>query len=331
MLPGAVTDIPVSKPSNMNKRNWALLTSLVLLIITLLVLLHRSQPAAPQLAEAERFAVADTAAIRQIRLQQAGGNVQELQKQGRGWLLNDRYAADPGLMRLMLSVLHNVRVKRAVPKNQGDQIRTQLEQQGTRVQLLAEGKVVEEFLAGGEEAQNLSYFADKTGAYVVELPGYVNYISGIFGLSEANLRDRVILEAGYLNLQEASLLYPQQPQAGFQVRYDGQLLTVPEVQLPDSVQLFNFLGLLEALPVAGFVETQAYPELDSLLKTAPVAELSVQTSDRPEPFHLQIFAALPQQPYRLGFLPAEQQAVMLDERLLNALLIRRAQLEVKQE
>lgn len=304
-----------------------MLILLVLLSITFIILVQPSEPVGTQLAEADRFAIADTGRVNRIRLQQAGGNTQLLEQTATGWQLNEQYKADPGIIRLMLSVLHNVQVKRSVAENQQDEVLNQLENNGTRVQVYSGDELLEEFLAGGEAQEKISYYADEEGAYVMELPGYVNYISGLFELSEANLRDRILLEAGYLNLQQASLEYPQRPEASFTVNYDGQLLTVADMPQPDSTRLFNWLSLLEALPAVGYVDARAYPELDSLLATSPVAELEVKTSDRQQPFRLQLFAPLQGQAYRLGLLPEENETVMLDERLAQALLLRREALE----
>lgn len=278
--------------------------------------------------EEDLFTIADTASIQRIELQQAGGErVQLLERQGRRWQLNETQQADGQLMRLLLSVLHNVQVRRPVAASQQEAVRQALQQEGTRVRVYDEQGLRQDFYAGGVEAQQLSYFMQDGEVYLMELPGYVNYISGIFELNQQNLRNKTLYSANHFNLQSVEVTYPAQPEENLRIDFDGSKLAVAGVAQPDSIQLLSYLDLFNGLQAVGFVNAQKYPELDSLLRQQPEAHIAVSTVQHPKGKQLTLYPAVLENRYRLALLPEEEQAVLLDERLAQQLLLTRSQLE----
>jgi hypothetical protein len=312
----------------MTKKNWGLMIVLLVLGGTFAVLTTRTGMSTSLQVDEDLFAVADTAAIQRIELQQAGGQqVQLLDRNARGWRLNQEHPADPRLMRLLLSVLHNVEVKRPVARNQQAPIRQNILQQGTRVRVYDGAGLQQDFYAGGIEERQLSYFMKDELAYVMELPGYINYISGIFQLNEHNLRDKTLFRANHFNLQAVRVEYPGQEEENVQINFDGERLEVEGVVRPDSIMLLEFLDLFNGLQAVGYVDTQEFPELDSLLQQQPQAIISVSTVQQPEGKHLEVYPGILENRYRLSRLPTEEQAVLLDEQLAQQLLLQRSQLE----
>ena len=312
----------------MTKKNWGLLIILFVLTGIFGLLLSRKAVKSSLEVNEDLFAVNDTTAIQRIELQQ-GDQMQVLTRQPQGWQLNNRYRADPQLVQLLLSVLHNVEVKRPVAKNQQEEVENALLEQGTQVRVYGTSGVLEEFYAGGSEQEQLSFFMKDRTAYVMELPGYANYISGIFSLNENNLRNRTLFTSNFYNLQQIDVEYPQTGES-VTIKYNGQRLDVEGVSQPDSAQLLGFLTLFENLQAVGYIKPQEYPELDSLLKQPPIAEITVQDLLNPSGKQLQLYAPTPDGRFRLGYLPQEQQAVLLDERMARMLLIDRSQLSKQQ-
>lgn len=309
----------------MTKKNWGLL--IIFLVLTGIFGLLLNQKATTTSLEVDEklFAVEDTASIQRIELQQPGGEMQVLKRQPQGWQLNNTYRADPQLVALLRSVLHNVEVKRPVASNQQQEVERYLLENGSQVRIYGIDGLLQEFYAGGNEQEQISYFMKKGTAYVMELPGYANYISGIFFLNEGNLRNRTLFASNYLNLQEIRVEYPQAEQ-DVRIEYDGKRLQVEGVPQPDSTQLLGFLSLFENLQAVGYVNPREYPELDSLMQQNPIAEITVTDLLNPDGKQLQIYPPAPEGRYRLGYLPAQQQAVLLDERLARMLLVDRSQL-----
>lgn len=309
----------------MTKKNWALLIILLLLSGVFGMLISRKATTTSLEVKEDLFALEDTAALQRIELLQPQGVTQVLERSESGWQLNNTYQADPQLMRLVLSVLQHVEVKRPVARGQQEEVVNSLQQAGVQVRAYKEGGEVKEFIAGGDEENRLSYFMENEDAYVVELPGYVSYISGIFGLTENNLRDRTIFRTNHLNLQQLRLEYPGTAE-DIQINFDGSRLEVENINQPDSVQLLGFLSLFENLQATGFVNVQEYPELDSLLQGAPVATIHVRDLQHPAGRQLVIYQPTQDGRFRLAYLPAEKQALLLDERLARQLLLTPEQL-----
>ena len=309
----------------MTKKNWGLLIILLLLSGVFGILISRKGVTTSLEVEEDLFAVEDTASLQRLELQQPQGITQVLERSGRGWQLNNTYQADPQLMRLLLSVLQNVEVKRPVARSQQEEVVQRLKQEGVQVRAYKEGGGVKEFIAGGDEEGRLSYFLQDGEAYVVELPGYVSYISGIFGLTENNLRDRTLFQTNHLNLQQLTLEYPGDTN-NIRIDFDGARLEVGGVARPDSVQLLGFLSLFENLQASGYVNVQEYPDLDSLLQGEPVALIRVKDLQNPDGKTLEIYRPTQDGRYRLAYLPEEKQALLLDERLAQQLLLTPEQL-----
>lgn len=304
----------------MTKKNWGLLLIFLLLSGVFGILVSQQAAITSLEVEEDLFAVEDTTSIERVELQLPQGNTQVLERSGRGWQLNNTYEADPQLMQLMLSVLSNVEVKRPVARSQQEEIVEGLRQQGVQVRIYKEGGAVQEFIAGGDQERGISYFLQEGEAYVVELPGYSSYVSGIFNLTENNLRDRTIFQTNYLNLRELTLAYPGDAE-DIHIRFDRNRLEVENISQPDSAQLLGFLSLFENLQATGFVNVKEYPELDSLLRQQPVARIEVTNIQHPEEKVLEIYQPTRDGRYRLAYLPEEQQALLLDERLAQLLLL----------
>ena len=315
----------------MTKKNWGLLIILLILTGVFGLLVSRKGATTSLEVDEDIFAIADTTSIRRIELlQQEGGVTQVLERQPNGWALNNTYRADGQIMRLMQSVLHNVEVKRPVARNQQEEVSRLLQQQGTQVRVYDENGLRKDFYAGGNEQGQISYFMEDGQAYVVELPGYANYVSGIFSLTTNNLRDRTVFQSNFMTLKEVLVDYPDERE-DVRIRFDGNKLEVEGVARPDSSQLLGFLGLFENLQAVGYVNAAEYPDLDSLLQQEPIASIRVTNLRNPEGKLLQLYSTTPDKRYRLGWLPEEEQALMLDERLARLLMIEREQLLRKEE
>lgn len=309
----------------MTKKNWGLLIILLVQTGVLGILLSKNAATTSLETNTGLFAVKDTAAVERIELVQPDGKTQVIERQQRGWQLNNVYQADPQLMSLLLSVLQNVEVKRPVAQNQQQETERELLNNGTQVKIYGQDGLLKDFYAGGNEQEQLSLFMQDGKAYVAELPGYASYISGIFGLNENNLRSKTLFTSNYLNLQEIKVTYPE-GEKDVSILYDGQRLVIGDVARPDSTQLLGFLSLFENLQAVGYVDAGQYPELDSLMQQGPVAEITVKDLINPEGKQINIYPPSPGGQFRLAFLPSEQQAVLLDERLARMLLIDRTQL-----
>ncbi|EMR03561.1 hypothetical protein [Cesiribacter andamanensis] len=308
----------------MTRKNWALAIILIVLIAVFGVLVGRKGPTSSLQIEKSLFAVADTAALDLIVLRQPDGAVQRLERRQGHWQLNEHYAADPSMMRLLLSVLRQVQVRRPVARSQQEEVLSQLEQQGVEVEL--QGDPNQRFLVGGREAERISYFARNGQAYVMELPGYASYFSSIFFLKQTDLRNKMLATLNSMNFQALDVAYPADTSQNVRIRFRNNMLGVEDIVRPDSSVLFQYMMIYEPLEVAGYLAPGEDPLYDSLLQTPPLAHFHMRTVGNSEGMRLHLYPQLPGRRYRLGYLPRQKEAVLLDERLAQAMLIRRRDL-----
>lgn len=308
----------------MTRKNWALAIILICLTAVFAIMVSSKGPAGNLQVAQDLFVVADTASIEKITLRQPNGLVQTLERRNDYWLLNGEHAADPAIMRIMLSVLKEVQVRRPIARNQQEAVLDLLVEQGVEVEL--EGVGTERFVAGGRAAERISYFSKGDQAYVMELPGYSSYISGIFYLNQSDLRVKMLTNLNSMNFQGLDVVYPADTAQSLRIRFRNNILGVAEVARPDSSVLFQYMMMFEPLQIAGYLTPGEFPAYDSLLQTPPLAIFKMQTVGNSEGLTLQLYPQLPGHPYRLGYIPKQKEAVLLDERLAQAMLIRRRDL-----
>lgn len=308
----------------MTRKNWALAIILIVLSAVFAIMVSQKQPASTLQVEKDLFSIADTASIDRIVLRQPDGAEQTLERRQGYWQLNGDYAADPSMIRLLLSVLNQVQVRRPVARSQQKEVLRQLEQQGVEVEL--QGDASQRFLVGGREGDRISYFARGDQAYVMELPGYSSYISGIFFQKQSDFRNKMLATLNSMNFQALDVEYPADTAQNVSIRYQNNMLGVEDIIRPDSSVLFQYMMIYEPLEIAGYLSPGEDPVYDSLLQTPPLAVFHMRTVGNSEGIRLQLYPQLPGRRFRLGYLPRQKEAVLLDERLAQAMLIRRQDL-----
>jgi len=320
-------------------KNKALLAVFVLLVVAYGASLGL-KPGSNKLAfEPGAFAVQDTAAIAQITLNVPANGGQParqntLARQGNQWVLNNRYAVDVNIIRVLLSVLQQVQVQRPVAAAQAAQVNQLLATSGVQVQLNnAQGQVLGAFTAGGNNLKTRSYFKAQGGggnapAYVVNLPGYNSFVAGIFTIPENDWRQRRVFPADPRQLTSFAVSYGAKGPAGsfaMQGMSWQYRLNNSAVQQPDTAGVFNWVDQASIFEVYQYVQPGSMPRLDSLKQAAqPLATLQWAGVLKVDTATLQVLPALPKPGYNPALQPGllnGQELVLLDGRSLEGLLV----------
>ena len=154
-----------------------------------------------------KFSISDTATIDQITI--SGNKFTNVLSKGSGnWKVNDTYLLDPSMHKVLMSVLNQVRVKRTVPKTDITKISEDILNNGFKIAISSGSQAERIFYAGGNGI-SLSYFMDEDEIpYIVHLPGYESYVTGIFEVAENDWRDRLIFKTSWLGIKSLDLSYP---------------------------------------------------------------------------------------------------------------------------
>lgn len=240
--------------------------------------------------DADMFAVKDTTAIVSVRVS-APGHAVELTKNLNGWTLNDTLKADPNMIQVLRSILSQVKVQRPVARLNHAEIVSDLEKNGCKVSVSFEDGAVSEYIAGGDNSKKTAFYLRDNDAYVVQIPGYNHYISGIFELTSSQWRDRLLFSSTWRSLKSLKLDYTDKPES-LNIYFDKKFLTVENVEKLDTTALMDYLQQYEYFQINDYLEKGKYPRYDELAKSTPLAQLSIRDIDQTKDTDLSIYPLL---------------------------------------
>lgn len=256
-----------------NKRRFTLL--LVMTLVTLGVFWWL-QPENRMDIDQHLFQVEDLQKINRVSLTSAGGDV-DLYYDGNRWKVNDAYPADGDMIRVLFATLRQAKPRRAVARSQEDSIYNELAKSGVRVSLYEEDELKKQFLAGGNAGKTQAFFAvpESREVYVMTIPGYRVYVSGIFELPEGGWRDKFVFGFNWRNFKSLDARFPGNPEENFTVSMQKNHFGIDGLQEVDTARLNNFLDHVSLLTVDEYVSEPGLT--DSLLRQAP--EMTIRVTD----------------------------------------------------
>ena len=255
------------------KKNVRLAGSLVLLsLITVGVYWYGARPASPRV-DPTLFRVDDVKQIDQVVLESPAGKV-ELQYKEPRWTVNGAYPADRNMIDVLMATLLQAAPTRPVAATLADSVGQVVEQQGVKITLGAGGKTLKTFYAGGSADKRTAFFKlPQEAPYVVAIPGYRVYVSGIFELDASGWRDKYVFGFNWRNFKQLEAVFPARPQENFQVAMDKKYFGIPGMTQVDTARLNTFLDRVSLLVVERYDSNQAIT--DSLTRVEPEATISV--------------------------------------------------------
>jgi len=264
------------------------------------------------------FKVSDLTSVDEVTLE-SNANKITLKYDGGKWMVDDRYAADRQLIELLFATVQQVEPKRAVAKVLRDSLQQALEKTGVKVSLIAAGKTVKSFYAGGNSQKTQAYLQLVPGGepYLVTIPGYRVYASGIFELDKNGWRDKRIFNFNWRNFKDLKAFHAADPRQDFTVEFGGQYFGVKDLTTVDTLKLNNYLDAVSLIQAQQFgITGNRSKQYDSLLTTAPLVRLEVRdVADNV--FSLSLYNALPHDQQVLGRLGDEP--VLFNKREASAI------------
>lgn len=267
------------------------------------------------------FSVADTSAIQSITIQNEG--LVKLEKTSPGqWTVNDQFKADASLQRVLLAVLNQVSVKRPVSQIQKEEITTALKE-GMRVEVGFEGNT-SAFYVGGSQGRTQSYFLEEGSdqPYIVEIPGYRNYISGIFELKALHWKDRKIFNTHWRSLRSLQVDYPDNSKDNFRIYFDEAFFKIEGIAEMDTTALMNYLSPFEYFETNEFISKGFSSLYDSLIQTPALAVINIEDINQSRSQQLTLFPKLENDNYILG-VNKDGEISIFDFRRVRQLLAKR--------
>lgn len=257
------------------KQNIRRLVLLAILILATAVVIASRYWSDDALVETDLFKPPHLDKVNRITLASPRDTV-ELQFDGR-WKVNDRYDADRAMIEVLFATLQQAVPKRPVANSMRDSINRALIHDGVTVTLYSPEGQEGAFVAGGNEHKTQAYFKLPDGdiPYIMSIPGYRVYVSGIFEMASQGWRDKYVFGFNWRNLEKLNASFPEQPAENFEVSANtlsggfgiGGLTEV------DTTRLNDYLDAVSLLTVDQYVADAQL--IDSLAAATPQMNLTV--------------------------------------------------------
>lgn len=256
------------------KNKKALMTLIVLVILTVASAFLLQTDNRPTVDKSV-FKKVDFEAVNKITIQNKLDTV-ELSFTNSRWRVNNEYPADRNLVTLFFATIKQAEPKREISDALSDSISKAIVANGYRITLFSDGQPIQTFLASGNDSKTQSFFKDpQTGkVYLMTIPGYRVYVSGIFELKTGGWRDKMLFGTfNWRNFQSLEAQFPEKPGENFKVLAEGTgLFGIPGIKT-DTAKLNTFLDDVSLITVEDYLESTSLR--DSLTQVKPFLNLVV--------------------------------------------------------
>ncbi len=289
----------------MEKKNKRLLVVIAGLFILNFLLLSRGNSSASTDFDERMFSIQDTSSISSVHIGDVILRRAQDDKQQR-WKVGE-YPADPAFVDHLLNVLLRVRVKKPVGT---------MTKGGVPIRI--EG--YEPFDLAWNETKTKTFFVRDEQGYEVEIPGFTDYLGGIFELEKDQWRDRLVYDGSWRTIQKLTLDYAADDQNDFAIEFEQDFFKISGVQEIDTAVMMNYLNQFEYFQANERISQGRIPAMDSLFQTEPLAELTIDDINQKTPITMIIFPRRPQDGFHLLLDPTGQMIAVDVQRTAQILM-----------
>ena len=295
-------------------KNIILAMAVVLLLASAVLISRTGRNARRQDFDDRKFTVTDTASVDKVVMK--GKSLSNMIERVDGqWMVNRRYPLDPSMNKVLMAVLNDVRIHRSAPRKLIPEIRESLQDNGIRVMIYAKGNLVQSFSAGGNNI-SVSYFMGSDGEpYLVYLPGYDSYVSGIFEVSENDWRDRLVFTTTWSGLKSLTLDYPGNKKESFKITSGKELPVIEGMPSTDTARVMDYLALYQMFAVDQYLDSGRVARYDSVCSTPPRIVLTLDAVNLNKPLTIKFFRRIPRDPFIAGEIGKNQRVLFSYERI----------------
>lgn len=307
-------------PDSLRKnKNIKLIVILAVLLSLSLWLGSREEKKSNLDVDQRLFSIEDIEGVDKIVLQNDVAINNLILKSGY-WQLNAKYRADQNLVELLLAVFNRVEIQRSVSKKLKPEVINELNTNGIGVEVFSQGELLKKFMVGGNATKTNTYFARKVeNPFIITLPGYNNYVAGIFELTTNQWRDRLIFSSTWRSLKSLSISYLGLPQNDILIDYKNDQLVMEGVNTLDTASMLSYIENFNQFHAIGFIDSGEYPRFDSLLTTDVAVTIALNDIDSKKNQVLQLYPRIPNDQYYLGKL-SDGQMTLFDVPSIEVLL-----------
>lgn len=260
------------------KKNIQLLVTLVILVMATVVTYFFTIHSFEQTVDKSIFRVEELKSIDRVVLEKTSGSSIELKLEGTRWRVNDQ-PADLNMVDVLFATIQQAEPKRPVAASLRDSISKELIASGVKVSLFEGGSLQKVFIAGGNTSKTQAYFKDpeQQDVFVMVIPGYRVYTSGIFELDENGWRDKYVFNFNWKNFKQLTATFPRNPAQNFEVAMGKEYFEVKGIAQADTARLNDFLDAISLITVDRYASKSTIENFESTV--AQLSLMDIQVSD----------------------------------------------------
>ena len=241
--------------------------------------------------------ITDPLILTEIEIQKEKDTIILSQKKNK-WTINNTFLADESLITLLLQTLHLNRVKQEISKN----IKKQESFSSTiKIYLKNQQQTISSFFIYENTTKTETYLQleNTTKIYKIEIPGYNNYVAGIFELTENQWKNRIIFQSDARTLQSLKIHNFLDSIDDTHIFFNKNYMEVAKIKNIDSVALSNYLSYFEYFYTNEYISIGQKNEYDSIMKTQPLYSISLQDIDNNKNKIIYVFYPLSHDKYTI--------------------------------
>jgi hypothetical protein len=257
------------------KGNILLVIILAVLCATSMMLFVASRRERPAKTDPDLFKVATTEKIDRVVLKRKEQSITLSFENGK-WRVNEKWDADARMIKVFFATMSQIEPRRPVAATMADSVTRELDRNGVHVVLSETGIEKASFIAGGNSIKTEAWFLKDgdTQPYVMTIPGYRVYVSGIFELDESGWRNKRIFEFNWRNFRSLTATYATEKNQNFDIEMKDGYFGIKNLTEVDTTKLNNYLDAVSLLFAIRFLPA-GNATTDSLAAARPSANITI--------------------------------------------------------
>lgn len=218
-----------------------------------------------------QFAIADTASIGKITIQDRNGEVATLLRLegSTSWTINNKYPARPDAIQLLLECMHDIRVRGNVPSKAKENMLSVMATSAKEVKIYnLKNELIKTYFVGPNWHDHqgtimvLETPQDGRGEdpYITHIEGFTGFLNPRFFIAENEWRSNSIFHFPKLDIQQVELINYVNPNQSFRFKVTSPHHLNAEVFINGNYQSFSALDTLLAFD---FVKRMCRVNLES--------------------------------------------------------------------
>ena len=269
-------------------KNKNILYIIVILFLGTCIYLLSKQDNSITRTDRRDFSIADTSEVIKVTLSSKAPEIAVLDRQNENsWIVNGKYIARKSGIFYLLQTLQRMEIAHPVPLSMRDNVIGNLAVKGIKVEVELKNGKNKIFYVGGENKELTATFMMLKGAlepYAVHIPGFKGYLSGRFFTQEYLWRDKTVINYDNRNISSVQMQYfnVNQKDESFRITKTNMGYQLSDFETKEMIghnpkALDTYIASFRKLYAESFVTGTL--NTDSLIKTQPLFELTVTTTD----------------------------------------------------